>query len=86
MNPIDPFSSTFEGLNTVVHLLADMRSDKAPNVVGLPAGQGHNGPERGARGLLEQSNHARRLGIGARHNRLLGWTGRSAPAVRFVAA
>jgi len=86
MNLIDPFSSAFEGLNAVVHLLADMRGDETPHAMGLPPGHGHNGLERGARRLFQKRNHARRLSIRARYNRLLGLSGRSAPAARCVAA
>ena len=85
-NSVRAFSSAFEGLNAVVHLLADVRGDEPAHAMGLPAGQGHNGFERGAYRMFEKRNHARRLRIRAHHNRLLGWTGRFTPAGRFVAA
>ena len=49
-NSIRAFPSAFEGLNVVLHLLADMGGDAATHAVGLSAGHGHNGLERGVNG------------------------------------
>jgi hypothetical protein len=77
-NSIDAFSSTFEGLNAVVHLLADVRGDEPTHGMGLPAGQGHNCFERGAPGLLQKRNDSRRLRVSARRGGPLGCSGYSA--------
>ena len=52
------------------HLLAQSAANKAAHGMGLPVGRGHDFPQRGTAGLLQQIQHLRGLAAAARSGRL----------------